>query len=71
MVGVKFQIYGVHITGKCICQIFTTPLPGKTLFLSLTPRQTEVTHPSRHRFSENLFPQQRKGAYESYTLHLL
>ena len=53
----SFEIYGVQITGKCICQskklkveIFIhAPPPDKNLprFLTLPPWQKEITHPPR------------------------
>ena len=52
MVVEKFQIYGVKITGKYICESknwicsFLLMAPSKNLptFLSLIPRQKEYTH---------------------------
>ena len=79
MVAEKFQIYSVKITGKYICEskklnlfIFThtpskPPYPPP-MFLSLFPRQKEITHSSRTAFSEDLFFHSKKGKGENYAV---
>ena len=71
MVAGKFQIYGIKITIKYICQpknsccSFLLMPPSKTLsqvFIIPPPRQKEITHSSQTVFSEDLFfPQQKEG----------
>ena len=67
MVLENFQIYGVQITGKCICQsnIYYDPLSphNKTFpsFLPSPPRQREITHYPRNHFSENAISPSRNG----------
>ena len=66
MVEEKFHIYGVKITSKYICDLkkfesvhfYSCPLAKLSpRFLSLTPRQKEITHSSIPLF----FPTKKKG----------
>ena len=56
----NFQIDCAHIPRKSIeCKHFypcPTPLKICPKFLSLHPRQREITHSPRHHLFENLFP---------------
>ena len=66
MVAQKFQIYGVKITGKYICEsknksvhFYSCPQAKLSLrFLSLPPREKEFTYSSRTVFSV-FFPHQK------------
>ena len=70
MVAGKFLIHGIKITIKHICQpknsccsfLLMPPSKLSPRFLSLPPRQKEITHSSQTVFSEDLFfPQQKEG----------
>ena len=58
MCGKYFQIYCVHIPRKCIESSYFTHVPPHSKlaakFLSLHPRQKEITHYPRQHFLENL-----------------
>ena len=65
----KFQIYGVKITRKYICDsknyscsfLLVPQAKLSPRFLSLLPRQKEITHSSQTMFSEDLYFPSRKG----------
>ena len=73
MVAQKFQIYGVKITGKYICEsknksvhFYSCPQAKLSLrFLSLPPREKEFTYSSRTVFSVFFSPSER-GTGEDY-----
>ena len=78
MRGKNFQIYGVHIPGKCIdsSQFYSCPSSLKTRpqVLVTGPRQKEITHSPRQHSLENLFPSTAErggGNYELGTLGFL
>ena len=64
----NFQIYGVQVTGKCICNSKKKKqkvmLPGKnvTQALDITPlpREKEITYPQGSTFFKK-FPQEKGG----------
>ena len=74
MVAEKFQIYGVKVTGKYICESknltcsFLLMPPSKTLpqVFIINPRQKEITNSSRNDFSEDLFFLSREEGEEDY-----
>ena len=72
MVVEKFQIYGVKITGKYLCESkkwicsFLLMPPSKTLpQVFIIPWQMEIVHIPQKAFFENLlFPKQKGGIME-------
>ena len=70
MVAEKFNIM-VNITGKYICEsvhFYSCPQAKLSCkFLSLPPRQKEITHSFRTVFSGDLFFSQQKGEGERIT----
>ena len=71
MCGKNFQIDGIHILRKFInLGIFTHVPPHSKIalkFLSLHPKQKEVTHSPRQHFFKNQFPsttERGKGNYD-------
>ena len=72
MCGKNFQIYGVHISRKCIDsrQFYSCPSSLRTIpaLLSSRPRQKKITHSPRHHSFENLFPSTAERGGGNYDL---
>ena len=74
MCGTKLQIYGVHITIKCIesRNFYSSPPPHSRLypmFSSSHSKQRKITHSRREYFFENLFPSTAERGGGNYDLH--
>ena len=65
MVSIKFQIHGVKITGKYICESkkmnLATHAPQLSRFYYHQSRQEEITHFPKKKCFENLFFPSREG----------
>ena len=69
MTGEKCWLYGIQITGKCICQsnIITSLTRNSPPVPYPHPQvKTNYTHSPRHHFSENLSPSQKEGGEGNY-----
>ena len=69
MCAKNFQTYGIYIPRKCIGSrhfyLYPSPLKTLTKFLSLHPRQKEVTDPPGGIISKICFRQQHKTVEET------